>query len=421
MSVQVTKLSNNLTIVSEHIDYVKSVSFGAYVKAGTRNELPQENGAAHFLEHMAFKGTKNRSALEIAETVEDVGGYMNAYTAREQTAYYVRLLEEDTSFGVNLIGDLLTHSIFDPKELERERNVIIQEIGQARDNPDDVVFDNFQGCAYPDQPMGRTILGPSSLIKSLSRESLMAYMSKQYASKNIFIAASGAINHDDLVKRCEDAFADISNHEPPVKEAAKYVGGQVHEKREMDQVQILLGFESPSYLDETYYASKVLALILGGGMASRLFQEIRERLGLVYSVYAFLHTFEDSGLFGISAGTSPEKIDQLLPAILEQLAQVCENIKDEEIKRAKAQLKSALVMSLESTSSRGAQIAQQMMIRGRPVPIEETLAKIKNIQKQDILNVGKKIFSTKPVMSTIGNRAPKMDIGSVEKRIAALI
>ena len=303
MSIQVTRLASGLTVVTEQMDRVETISLGAYVAAGTRDETEAENGASHFLEHMAFKGTERRSAMQIAEAVEDVGGHINAYTAREQTAYYVKLLKEDLALGADIIGDIVTHSTFAPEELERERGVILQEIGQANDTPDDIVFDHFQETAYPDQPMGRPTLGREAGIGAMGRDVLTGYMRRHYTTGNLVVAAAGALEHGRVVDLVTQHFADLPRGEPLKPVPGLYGGGEFREERDLDQVHIVLGFPAMGYADPDFYPSMLLSTLLGGGMSSRLFQEIRERRGLVYSIYSFTAPSMDGGLFAIYAGT----------------------------------------------------------------------------------------------------------------------
>ncbi|QDH13917.1 insulinase family protein [Formicincola oecophyllae] len=401
-SIKRTTLPNGLEIATDHMPGVETVSFGAYVAAGTRHEEEAHNGVAHFLEHMAFKGTAKRSSAAIAEVVENVGGAINAYTARENTAYYVKLLKGDLALGVDIIGDILTGSLFAPEEIERERGVILQEIGQANDMPDDVAFDTFQATAYPSQPMGWPTLGPAATIAAMGRDALTGYMKRHYSTRNTVIAAAGNLDHDELVRHVAQAFASLPSAEVPKAMPARYVGGRVHTPRDLDQVHFMLGFEAPSYRDDTYYAAMVLSTLLGGGMSSRLFQEIREKRGLVYSVYSFVSPYEDSGVFGIHAGTGPEKLAELVPVLIDELRRLDQPVQADELARARAQLKASLLMARESTGSRCGQLARQIQVHGRPIPVEETVARIEAVTADDIIAIAQKMLSSSPVVSTVG-------------------
>lgn len=400
--IERTLLDNGLTIVTERMEHLETVSFGAYVATGSRFEEASHNGAAHFLEHMAFKGTKRRSAAHIAEEIENVGGYINAYTARENTAYYVKLLKQDLPLGIDLIGDILTHSTFLPEEVERERGVILQEIGQANDTPDDIVFDQFQETAFPDQPIGRSILGTEELVSSMTRETLMDYMRRHYSTKNTIIAAAGNLRHQDVVDQVREHFADLPTHTPPAATEAHYQGGICQTPRKLDQVHILLGFPAPGYRDRDAYRMMILSTVLGGGMSSRLFQEIRERRGLVYSVYSFASPFIENGLFGLYAGTGPQQTDELIPAMLDELRNLQNGLHEGELERARAQLKASLLMSLESTGSRCSQLARQLQIHGRLVPTDEMIAKIDAVTEEDVLEIAHSIFAGAPTVTTMG-------------------
>ncbi|MDB5380614.1 MAG: peptidase, partial [Rhodospirillales bacterium] len=336
-TIRLTTLPNGLTVVSETMPRVETVSFGAYVGAGTRNEDAPENGVSHFLEHMAFKGTTKRDASAIAREIENVGGHLNAYTARESTAYYCKVLKEDLGLAADIIGDILTHSSFAPDEIERERGVILQEIGQANDTPDDIVFDHFQDTAYPSQPMGRPVLGTEESVGAMSRETLTAYMTRHYGPHRMVVAAAGALEHETLVDLVRTHFADLPAVAPPLPEAARYEGGEFREDRDLDQVHIVLGFPSVAYGHELYYPTQLLSTLLGGGMSSRLFQEIREKRGLVYSVYSFATPFRDSGMIQIYAGTGEKEAAELMPVTLQELLRVQKDVTEDELQRAKAQ------------------------------------------------------------------------------------
>ena len=417
--VEMTTLPSGLTVLTERMERVETVSFGAYIGAGTRHETAAENGVAHFLEHMAFKGTSSRSAIDIAEAVENVGGHINAYTSREQTAYYVKLLKEDLSLGVDIIGDILCHSTFEPEELERERGVILQEIGQANDTPDDIVFDHFQSAAYPAQPMGRPVLGTEAIIRGMKREALPGFMSAHYTPENMVIAACGNLRHAEVVDMVGQHFADLPKAKREEPMPADYMGGEYRESRDLDQAHIVLGFASPSYGERDYYPAMLLSTLLGGGMSSRLFQEIREKRGLVYSIYSFTSPAKDGGLFGIYAGTGESEAAELMPVTLEELGKVQHEVTAAEINRARAQLKAGLLMSLESTGSRCEQLARQWQIFGRLIPASETVAKIEAVTEADIRAVAAKIFRQKPTLATIGPIGQVPKFSSIIDRLAA--
>ena len=418
-AIRVTRLPSGLTVVTEHMERVETVSLGAYVATGTRHETEAENGVSHFLEHMAFKGTARRSAAEIAEEIENVGGHINAYTAREQTAYYVKLLKEDLALGADIIGDILTHSAFAPDELERERGVILQEIGQANDTPDDIIFDHFQETAFPAQPMGRPVLGTEAGIKTMPRDTLTGYMHRHYAAGNVVIAAAGALTHDTVLDLVGRHFADLPTHGAPGLTAGSYHGGEFRESRDLDQVHIVLGFPSVPYADPDYYPTLLLSTLLGGGMSSRLFQEIREKRGLVYSIYSFTAPYLDTGLFGVYAGTGEKEAEELVPVTLEELLKVQRGVSEAELSRARAQVKASLLMSLESTGSRCEQLARQLQVFGRLVPVAETVAKLNAVTVDDICRAAVRQFRATPTLACMGPAEKVPGLAAITERLAA--
>ena len=418
-TIQLTRLPSGLTVITERMDRVETVSFGAYVATGSRNEHADENGVSHFLEHMAFKGTERRSAAAIAEEIEAVGGHLNAYTAREQTAYYVKVLKEDTALAADIVGDILTHSTFEPEELERERGVILQEIGQANDTPDDIIFDHFQHAAFPDQPLGRPVLGSEDGIKSMPRAMLTGYMKRHYAHQNVVIAAAGNLHHDDILDMVGRHFGDLPTEPPPSMSTATYKGGEFREDRDLDQVHIVLGFPSAGFGDPDYYPTLLLSTLLGGGMSSRLFQEVREKRGLVYSIYSFSAPYVDGGLFGIYAGTGESEAAELMPVALAELRKVQTEVTEAELARARAQVKASLLMSLESTGSRCEQLARQIQIFGRVVPTAETVAKLNAVTPEDIQRAAVRHFRGTPTLATMGPASRVPTLSEISDILAA--
>jgi predicted Zn-dependent peptidase len=418
-NIQTTRLPSGLTIVTERMDRVETVSFGAYVATGSRNETEAENGVSHFLEHMAFKGTETRSAAAIAEEIEAVGGHINAYTAREQTAYYVKVLKEDTALAADIIGDILTHSTFEPEEMERERGVILQEIGQANDTPDDIIFDHFQEVAYPLQSLGRPILGTEEGIREMPRTVLTGYMKRHYAPQNVVVAAAGKLEHAQILDLVGRHFADLPAQVPPGMESGTYEGGEFRENRDLDQVHICLGFPSVGYSDPDYYPTLLLSTVLGGGMSSRLFQEIREKRGLVYSIYSFAQPYMDGGLFGIYAGTGESEAEELMPVTLEELRKIQTSVSEAELARAKAQVKASVLMSLESTGSRSEQLARQIQVFGRVLSTEETVRKIMAVTPEDVQRAAVRHFRGKPTLAAMGPAGLVPGLAEIAEKLAA--
>ncbi|TDH61513.1 insulinase family protein [Dankookia rubra] len=418
-AVRLTRLPNGLTVVSEHMPRVETVSFGAYVAAGTRHESAAENGVSHFLEHMAFKGTEKRDALAIAREIENVGGHLNAYTSRENTAYYCKVLKEDVGLAADIIGDILTHSTFIPEELERERGVILQEIGQANDTPDDIIFDHFQTTAYPGQPMGRPTLGTEEVIKGMKREALTSYMRHHYGPERMVVAAAGAVEHEAMLDLVQRHFADLPQVAPPPPEASRYVGGEFREEDDLEQVHIVLGFPAAGYKDRLYYPSLLLSTLLGGGMSSRLFQEIREKRGLVYSIYSFAHPFQDGGLFAVYAGTGEKEAEELVPVTVEELRKVQTDVTQDELDRAKAQFRASLLMSMESTGSRTEQLARQIQVHGRIIPVEETKARIAAVTIADVQEAARAAFRAPPTLAALGPAGKVPGLQEIANGLAA--
>lgn len=404
-------------MVSDPMSAVESVSLGIWVGVGTRHEKPEINGVSHLLEHMAFKGTKRRSALAIAEEIEAVGGYINAYTTRESTAYYVRILKEDLALGVDIIADILQNSTMETEELERERAVILQEIHQANDNPDDVIFDNFQETAYPQQPMGRHVLGDANIIGSMKRDTIMDYMDRHYNSSTMVLSAAGRVDHDELVELAHSTLSDLPKGRQASRDPAIYIGGQSIVARELEQAHIILGFEGVGYEDPDFHAVAVLSTLLGGGMSSRLFQEIREKRGLAYSIYSFVPSYADSGLFGIYAGTGEEETQELIPLLCDEIKKICNDVCTDELIRARAQIKASVLMALESSSSRCEQLARQIMVFGRPIPTEEIVANIEEVDCNAIVNTAQRIFSSPPTIAALGPISKLENFAEIVQRL----
>ena len=397
-----TTLDNGLRIITDDLPGIVTATLGLWVEVGARYESPEINGISHFLEHMAFKGTTTRSAKQIAEEIENVGGHLNAYTSRENTAYHARVLEANVPLALEIIADIIQNSTFEAEELSRERDVILQEIGQAFDTPDDIIFDYFQETAFPDHPLGRPILGRADIIHKISQEDLKEYIEQEYTAPRMVFAATGAINHDQIVDLCQKRFTHLATHPTNSFKKASYQGGQFYEKRNLEQVHLLIGFESCPYDDPDFYPLSVFSNLLGGGMSSRLFQEVREKRGLVYSIYSFNSAFRDAGLFGIYAGTGEHQVQELLPTIREVLADFPKTLEAKELNRSKAQLQAGILMSLESTSARCEQLAQQIMIYKRHIPPQEVIEKINAVTREDLIRATSKIMATLPTFVALG-------------------
>ncbi|MGO4482651.1 insulinase family protein [Rhizobium pisi] len=416
MTVECTRLKSGLTVVTETMPHLESVALGVWIKSGSRNETADEHGIAHLLEHMAFKGTARRTARQIAEEIEDVGGEVNAATSTETTSYYARVLKDHVPLAVDILADILTESAFEEDELEREKQVILQEINAANDTPDDVVFDRFSEVAYRDQTLGRPILGTPETVVSFTPQQIRTYLGRNYTTDRMFVVATGAVEHEEFLRMVEDRFASLPTQPsaPPVMEAARYIGGSVREPRDLMDAQILLGFEGKPYHARDFYCSQILANILGGGMSSRLFQEVREFRGLCYSVYAFHWGFSDTGIFGIHAATGGENLPELVPVIIDELHKSADAIHQKEIERARAQIRAQLLMGQESPAARAGQIARQMMLYGRPISNPEMMERLEGITIERLTDLaGRLFYDTVPTLSAIGpleQLAPMEDI-----------
>ena len=402
MTIEMTQLDNGIRIISNSMQNLETVSVGAWVSAGTRHENANENGISHLLEHMAFKGTERRSALQIAEEIEAVGGSINAYTSRENTAYYAKVLKEDINLAVDIISDILQFSTMETDEVEREREVVIQEINQTKDTPDDIIFDHLQETAFPNQSIGRPILGVEDIVSKLSGKTILNYMKSQYSYSKIIIAGAGNLDHMTLVRQVEELFYNLPSTHIQTTEPTNYIGGNYLEHRDLEQVHVLIGFNGVSYNDPDYYALSVLSMLLGGSMSSRLFQEVREKRGLAYSIYSFASNFDDGGIFGIYAGTGENKVNELIPVVCNELNQLTQNIQNQELSRAQAQLKSSILMNLESSSYQTEQIARQLQIYGRTIKTEEMINNINNVSVKDIIKIATRLLSDKPTLIGIG-------------------
>lgn len=417
MSFKVTTLDNGLRVATDRMDHVGTVSVGVWVGAGTRAEPAEINGAAHFLEHMAFKGTKRRSARGIAEEIEAVGGHLNAYTARENTAFYAKVLKDDLPLATDILADILQNPTFDEAEFKRERSVILQEIGQCHDTPDDVIHDHFQEVAFPDQAMGRPVLGTVETVNNMPRDAIRGFMADRYAGETMILAAAGNVEHDALVDLAAERFDGIDRKPDLPQEPAVYRGGEFRENRDSEQVHLLLGFPGPAYGADDFYAANVMSVLFGGGMSSRLFQEIREERGLVYSIGSFNWSFSDSGLFGIYAGTGETETAELVPVLCEEIAKLADTLTEEEVDRARAQVKAGLCMSRESTGGRCDQLGQQILIHGRPLSEEEQLESLEAVDRTTIADCARAIFTGKPTLAAIGPLSRLESLNTMQDRL----
>jgi predicted Zn-dependent peptidase len=403
MSVEVARLPSGLVVVTDAMPHLETASLGVWVGCGSRDEQPEEHGISHFLEHMAFKGTKRRSARQIAEEIEAVGGELNAATGVEVTAYYARTMKADVPLALDVLSDILTEPAFDPDEMTREKNVIVQEIGAVEDAPDDLVFEYLQATAFADQPVGRSILGTRATVRSFDGKRLRSYLARHYRAPTMVVAAAGAVDHRAVVEEAERRFAGFMGPIGPVSAPAKFRGGMRVEPRDLEQVHIALALEGVAQRDPTIYSLQVFANALGGGMSSRLFQEVRELRGLCYSIYAFHAPYADTGMFGLYAGTDVADAPELMRVVVGEIASAVDNLDEAEVARVKAQMKAGLLMALESSSARAEQLARHMHIYGRPMPIEEIVAQIDAVTVESARAAGRDLIARgRPAVAALG-------------------
>lgn len=400
---QITTLANGLRIATRRMPGLHSASVGVWVGAGGRDERTEQNGIAHFLEHMAFKGTATRSALQIAEAIEDVGGYINAYTSRDVTAYYARVLAADVPLALEVLGDILMNPTFDEREIEVERGVILQEIGQALDTPDDVIFDWLQEAAYPDQPMGRTILGPAERVSAFSRDDLARFVAEHYGPGQMIVAAAGAVDHDALVAQAGRLFGHLSPVIGAARQPALWRGAEARKLKRLEQAHFALALQGPSYGDADFYPAQIWTAALGGGMSSRLFQKIREERGLCYTIFAQSGFHDDTGMVTIYAGTSGEQVADLARLTVDELRRSAGDMTEAEVARARAQLKAGLLMGLESPSSQAERMARSLAIWGRIPDAEEVARKVDAVTVADVrAHAERMIAAADPALALYG-------------------
>lgn len=419
MTLRIATLPNGFRIVTEDMPGLKSASVGIWVTAGGRHERAEQNGIAHFLEHMAFKGTARRTSLQIAEEIEDVGGYINAYTSKEMTAYYARVLSGDVALALDVISDIVLNPVFDPKEIEVERHVILREIGQALDTPDDIIFDWLQEVSYPDQAFGRTILGPTELVSSFTRDDLVRFVHEHYGPDQMILAAAGGIDHDAIVAQATEIFGGLTPVGNSTLEGARFGGGERREVKGLEQVHFALAFEAPGYRHPDVYTAQVYSTAMGGGMSSRLFQKIREERGLCYSIFAQSGAYEDTGSITIYAGTSEDEIADLTTLTLDELKRAADDMTEAEVARARAQLKAGLLMGLESPSSRAERNARLLSIWGRVPDVDEAVAKIDAVTTADVRRVAGELAASRAALALYGPVADAPGLEAIRKRLAA--
>ena len=419
MTLRITTLSNGFRIVTESMPGLLSASAGIWVMAGGRHERAEQNGIAHFLEHMAFKGTEKRSALRIAEEIEDVGGYINAYTSREMTAYYARVLSPDVALALDVISDIVLNPVFNEADIETERHVILQEIGQALDTPDDIIFDWLQEVSYPDQPFGRTILGPEERVSSFGRNDLRAFVGEHYGPDQMILSASGGVDHDAIVKQAEAIFGGLKPVGASRLHPATFASGEKREVKDLEQVHFALAFEAPGYRAPDVFVAQVYATAMGGGMSSRLFQKIREERGLCYSIFAQSGAYEDTGQITVYAGTSEDEIGDLVGLTVDELKRAADDMTEAEVARARAQLKAGMLMGLESPSNRAERNARLLAIWDRVPDVAEVVARIDAVGTADVRRYAGDLAASQAAVALYGPVADAPGLEAIRARLAA--
>ncbi len=399
---------------------LKSASIGIWVNAGGRHERLEQNGIAHFLEHMAFKGTKKRTPLQIAEAIEDVGGYINAYTSREMTAYYARVLEDDVPLAQDVISDIVLNPVFDPNEIEIERGVILQEIGQAMDTPDDIVFDWLQEVSYPDQPLGRSILGPAERVASFQREDFAGFVEENYGPDQMVLSAAGAVDHDQIVALAEEQFGDLTARPQANFTLGTFAGGERRMVKDLEQAHFTLAMEAPNYRDPSIYTAQIFATSMGGGMSSRLFQEVREKRGLCYSIFCSAGAYSDTGTLTLYAGTSGDQVSDLAAITIDEMKRAADDMSAAEVARARAQMKAGLLMGLESPSSRAERLARMIAIWDRIPELDEVIQKVDAVTTGDVRDFAASLCENQPLaLAMYGPVSAAPSVDQLQARLAA--
>ena len=405
MSVEITKLPSGLTVITDTMPHLETASLGVWTGVGGRDEQPNEHGISHLLEHMAFKGTAKRSSREIVEEIEAVGGDLNAGTSTETTAYYARVLKADVSLALDVLSDILANPTFVAEELEREKSVIVQEIGAAQDTPDDVVFEHLNELCYPDQPIGRSLLGTPATLKAFDRDVLRNYLTTHYRGPEMVVSAAGAVDHARIVSDVSERFASFSGEVAPKPKPAKFgKGGSRVVHRDLEQAHLTLALEGLPQADPALFSLQVFANTLGGGMSSRLFQEVREQRGLCYSIYTFHAPYTDTGFFGLYTGTDPADAPEMMEVIVDVMTDAVETLTEAEINRAKAQMKAGLLMALESCSARAEQLARHILAYGRPLTVDELVARIDAVSVESTRDAARALLArSKPAVVALGS------------------
>lgn len=404
--IKVTKLENGITVASDYTSGVGTVAIYINIRVGSRNEILELNGISHLIEHMMFKGTTKRNAKEIANDFENIGASFNACTSKELTCYYGKVLKEYSENLFEILSDIVFNSTFSEDELEKEKDVVIQEIAMTNDTPDDVIDDYYDSVSFANQAFGRTILGPEINIKKFTRNDLFKYVKDNYTAENICITCAGNLKHEELLEIVNKYLSQykIENKGINSFEKAKYTGGYIFKEKELEQVQCILGFEGLSYTNKNSYKFMVMNSILGAGMSSRLFQDIRENKGLCYTIYSSNHPTFETGSFEIYFATDPEKINFAIKSVINEIKNVIQyGITDKELERAKISIKSAILMQLENISTRARILANSLIFKGKVIPMKKIINQIEKVTSDDLVKILKIIVKSKPSLAIYGN------------------
>jgi predicted Zn-dependent peptidase len=407
-----TVLDNGIRIVTQEMPDHRSVSLGIWVENGSRHESAQQNGISHFIEHLLFKGTERRSATQIAEEMDAVGGVLNAFTAKEHTCYYAKVLDDDLPLAIDLLTDIFLQSVFDGEEIERERSVILQEISQAEDTPDDYIHDLFSLDFFSEHPLARPICGSVETVSAFQRQDFLSFFRSRYRPRRVVVAAAGHLAHERLVQAIDerlgsvtDAVQDGRSNSQDGDILPKMRSGIFQHVKSLEQVHLCLGMPGLHQTHQQRYAAYVLNTLLGGGMSSRLFQEIREKRGKAYSVYSFSSAYKDVGYLGVYAGTSLEWLQEVVELILKELEHLAAGgIKDEEIRRTQGQLVGSMMLGLESSDSWMSHIARNEIYFGKPITTDDICRGVRAVSRDAVVELASAFFrSHKMALSLLGD------------------
>jgi predicted Zn-dependent peptidase len=407
MSARLHRLPNGLTVAVEPMAGIETVAIGLYADAGARSEPAGLSGLAHMVEHMVFKGAGGRSAKGIAEAIEDRGGSLNAWTARDHTVFQARLLADDLELGARIIADLARSPDLDADELERERSVVLSELGEARDTPDDIIFDHLQGAAFPGQPLGLPVLGDEATIAAIDVPAMRAWIEGQYKPDGLVLCAAGKVDEDVVLRLAESLFGDMAPGAAPGPPPARFSGGTHHDRRRFDQLHVAIGFEGLGHRHPDLHALSLYSSAAGGGMSSRLFQQVREERGLAYSIYSWAQPYAETGLFGVYCAAARGDAGRALELTRRILVETAEDLTQAELDRARAQAKAGLLMGLESVATRADHLARSIQIHGRIVPVAESVAELDAVSVAQARAAGARALASGEALATVGGKMAK--------------